>query len=116
MKKYNNNIDLNKMPKGKLLHGTSLEWRVNTPGFLKEVFDNYPGNGGIFIVPANVFRLLLLEVAERASQLNDPIMNALMCRLALYGCADPYDTENYDHDLMTKTLNHPDYIKYKAKK
>jgi hypothetical protein len=98
------------------LMGTSLEWRINTPAFLKEIFDNYPGQGGVLFQPANMFRELLAEVAARASQLNDPIMNALMVRLALYGIADPYDKENYNHEALTQVLNHPDYIKYKRKK
>ena len=32
----------------------------------------------------NVFRNLLARVAERATELNDPIMNVLMLRLNLY--------------------------------
>lgn len=99
------------------LIGTSLEWRVNTPAFLKEIFDGYPSeNGAILFQPLNIFREVLVEVAERASQLNDPIMNALMVRLSLYGIADPYDKENYDHNALTKVLNHPEYIKYKRNK
>ncbi len=110
------NLQTDLKSKHPFLNGTSLEWRVNTPAFLQEVFNNNPKLGGQFFQPANIFRELLVEVAGRASQLNDPIMNALMCRLALYGIADPYDHENYNHDALTKVLEHPQYLKYKAKK
>lgn len=100
----------------KILQGTSLEWRVNTHAFLSEVFDNYPGTGGVLKNPVNIFQSLLALVATRASELNDPVMNAIMCRLSLYGIADPYDKDNYNHDKLTEVLNHPDYLKYKADK
>lgn len=98
------------------LIGTSLEWRVNTPALLKEIFDNNPKLGGIFYQPANIFRMLLIEVAERAIVINDPILNALMCRLSLYAESDPYDTANYNHDILMKTINSIEYLKYKKSK
>lgn len=39
--------------------------------------------------PMQIFQNLLLEVATRASELDDPEMNALMMRLTLYDVADP---------------------------
>lgn len=93
-----------------------LEWKMNTGSFLKEVFDNYPGQGGVLAVPANILRTLLAQVAARAAELNDPVMNALMCRMALYGESDPYDKENYNPEMVIKVLNHPDYLKYKKRK
>lgn len=55
---------------------------VNTPAFLREACENV--NGGMYAVCWNVFRQLLCMVAERATELNDPIMNVLMIRLNLY--------------------------------
>lgn len=60
----------------------SMQFDLNTPGFLKEVIEN---SGQKMYAPAwNVFRNLLLSVATRACELNDPIMNVLMLRLNLY--------------------------------
>lgn len=97
------------------LYGTSLEWKICTPAFLQEVFGSYPGKGGVLFQPANIFRELIAEVAQRATEINDPILNALMCRMALYSVSDPYDKE-FNHDITQKTINHPEYIKYKQKK
>jgi len=41
------------------------------------------------------------EVAERASQINDPQLNALMCRLALYEVADPF-SKSYDKKVVER--------------
>lgn len=98
----------------KFLQGHSMMWRVNTAAFLKEVFDNYPANGGIFYQPANIFRELLAMVSERATELNDPVMNALMCRLALFGEADPYSPD-YDHDMLQKTIHSKAYQEWRKK-
>lgn len=96
-----------------LLHGHSMEWRVNLPQFLKEVFDHYPSEqGGIFISPVRILQGLLIELTERASEINDPVLNALMCRLSLYAEADPYDKINYNHEILSKTLNNPEYLKW----
>lgn len=60
----------------------SMQFNVNTPGFLKEAAENC--NGGMYAVCWNIFRTLIAMVAERATKLNDPIMNVLMLRLNLY--------------------------------
>lgn len=60
----------------------SWQFNVNTPQFLKEAAENC--NGGMYAVCWNVFRVLIYQVAERAAELNDPILNTLMLRLNLY--------------------------------
>lgn len=55
---------------------------VNTPQFLKEAAENC--NGGMYAVCWNIFRNLLLQVATRASEIQDPVLDALMLRLNLY--------------------------------
>ena len=60
----------------------SMQFDVNTPVFLKEAAENC--NGGMYTVCWNIFRTLIAMVAERATELNDPIMNVLMLRLNLY--------------------------------
>lgn len=60
----------------------SRQFDVNTPQFLKEACENC--EGGMYEICWNVFRNLIAMVAERATELNDPIMNVLMIRLNLY--------------------------------
>lgn len=74
-----------------------LEWRANTPALLKEIANNNPGMW-MLAKPIQIFALLLEEVATRASELNDPVMNRLMSRLALYEAADPY-SPGYDPEV-----------------
>ena len=62
--------------------GDKLSFDVNTPQFLKEACEN--ANGGMYAVCWNIFRNLLAQVAERATELNDPVLNTLMIRLNLY--------------------------------
>lgn len=76
-------------------------WRVNTPQLLREVLQN--NETSILSKPLNIFGKILAEVGERASELNDPKLNALMCRLAIYEVADPYH-KNYDAELTNKTI------------
>ena len=62
--------------------GDKLSFDVNTPQFLKEACEYV--NGGMYAACWNVFRILLAQVAERATELNDPVLNTLMIRLNLY--------------------------------
>ena len=59
-----------------------LSFDVNTPHFLKEACEN--ARDGMYGVCWNIFRNLIAQVAERATELNDPILNTLMIRLNLY--------------------------------
>ena len=78
-----------------------LMWRVNTAGFLKEIGSNQAM--GFAQIPLQIFTNILIEVGERAAELNDPKLNALMCRMAIYAESDPY-SEFYDKDLTIKTI------------
>lgn len=64
-----------------------IGWKVHTPALLKEVLRN-PG-AGILAQPMRIFGDLLGQVAARAIELDDPKLNILMMRLALYDQADP---------------------------
>lgn len=92
-----------------------IEWRVNTVGLLKELMDGYPSKGGIFFQPINIFKELLALVAQRAAELNDPVLNSLMCRLALYGESDP-NSPDYNAEMLDNALTHPEYIKWRTSK
>lgn len=48
-------------------------------------------------IPFQIFANLLYAVAERAVDLNDPQLNALMCKLTLYSLADPH-SEDFDQE------------------
>lgn len=76
-------------------------WKVNTPALLNEVLLN-PGTSAM-VKPMQIFASVLGELATRAAELNDPKLNALMCRLALYEIADPYNA-NYDKELADKII------------
>ena len=78
-----------------------LQWRVNTPQLLKEILQNKETQA--LTMPLQIFSLILSEVGQRASELNDDKLNALMCRLAIYEISDPYN-KNYDSDLTNKTI------------
>ena len=58
------------------------QFDVNTPQFIKECCENV--TGGMYPICWNIFKNLIAMVAERATEINDPIMNVLMIRLGLY--------------------------------
>jgi hypothetical protein len=92
---------MSELAKETKINDTPLLWRVNTPQLLKEILSNnetQPLNK-----PIAIFGRVLAEVAERAAELNDDKLNALMCRLAMYEVADPYSKE-YDSDLTNETI------------
>ena len=55
---------------------------VNFPGFVKEACENC--NGGMYAVTWNIFKNLIGQVAQRATELHDPVLDALMIKLNLY--------------------------------
>lgn len=77
------------------------EWKVNTPQLLKEILSNPQAQ--VLGTPIQIFAHLLLAVAQRASEINDDQLNALMCRLALYEISDPYSKE-YDAEITKSTI------------
>lgn len=84
-----------------------LGFDVNTPQFLKEACEG--ANGGMYAVCYNIFKGLLAQVAERATELHDPVLDALMIRLNLYEVAPEkrYVTlrklaANYDAAMMAQ--------------
>lgn len=91
------------------LRGKSIDglWKVNTVALLREIGENSP-SVGIMRQPINIFGRILEQVAGRALELNDPKMNRLMCRLALYEQSDPY-SKDYDQKMMDIVFSE-DYI------
>jgi hypothetical protein len=80
----------------------TLEWRVNTAGLFEEILCN--SQTGILKIPLQITGKLLAAVAERAAELDDPELNGLMCRLALYSVSDPNDRVNYRSRITDRTI------------
>lgn len=79
-----------------------VEWKCHTPALLKEILNN--SQCAILQKPLQLMALMLAQVAERASQINDAQLNACMAKLTLYEVCDPYSKE-YNKDTWEKLLN-----------
>jgi hypothetical protein len=90
-----------------------LEWKVNTPSLLQEILNNK--GASILHRPLQIFGALLEGVAHRASELNDPELNHLMCRLALYEICDPF-SKKYDAKVVRDLHMKSDMAKMKRNK
>lgn len=77
------------------------EWRVHTSRLLQEII-NCSGQA-ILYRPLQILGHLLAEVGEEAARINDPRLNALMCRLTVYAVADP-DSPDYDEARVHSIL------------
>jgi hypothetical protein len=77
-------------------------WKVYTAGLLGEIMNN--SGAAILRIPLVIFGRLLAQVAERAAELNDPKLNALMMQLGLYSVADPMSPE-YDPRFVDDYLH-----------
>jgi len=91
----------------------TAEWRVHTPNLLNEMLDGLPGSWAL-VCPFRILGKLLYEVGERAAQINDPELNALMCRLTIYAIANPSDTE-YDQERVNRIFEEAEQAKQKRK-
>jgi len=75
-------------------------WRIHLSRMLDQLFDT--NEMGVWVRPIQQLAKIMDEIATRASELNDPKMNALMCRLGLYAISNPDDPE-YDPEA-TRTI------------
>lgn len=78
-----------------------LKWKVHTPNLLGEILNN--DGTAILHKPLIIFGHILSEVGERAIELNDPELNKLMIRLAIYSMGDP-SSKDYDEEAVRKIL------------
>lgn len=60
----------------------TLTFDVNFPGFVKEACENC--QGGMYAITWNILKNLICQVAQRATELHDPVLDALMIKLNLY--------------------------------
>jgi len=87
-------------------------WRVHTPCLLKEIMVNK--ETAILRIPLDIFRRLLVELVERALELNDTELNSIMVKLTLYDSADPH-SKNYDPKQVEATIIKATQIKRRKK-
>jgi hypothetical protein len=82
-----------------------LYWKVHTNSLLKEIVSNLGRKDYTSLhIPIEQFVYLLIDVADRAAQLEDPELDALMCRLQLYEESD-IENESYNGKLTSKVIN-----------
>jgi hypothetical protein len=80
-------------------------FKIHVPQFLKEVSNcAISDKSGVLFIPLNIFRTYLGLVAQRCSEINDPVLNKLMCEMALYEISDP-ESKDYDHELTQQTID-----------
>lgn len=77
----------------------SKPWQIHTPNLLRETMANDTSH--ILRIPMKIFGDTLHEIAERAAELNDEKLNALMIKLTLYSCADA-ESPDYDAKIVDK--------------
>ena len=82
---------------------SSLEWRVHTPNLIQEMGNNNSSFSATMRHPLMILGSLLHKLGEEAARINDPSLNALMCRLTIYSCADPESPE-YDPELTKQVM------------
>lgn len=78
-----------------------LDWRVHTPQLLEEIMNN--NETRLMSKPIEIFASLLGKVGEVAAEINDPKLNALMCRLTIYSISDPYSPD-YNKELAEQVI------------
>lgn len=79
---------------------------IHVPNFLKEVYDNAvrPEDKQALNIPMSIFAKYLNSIADRCSQINDPILNRLMVETTLYAVSDP-ENEAYDLKVVMDIIN-----------
>ena len=81
---------------------TQLKWKCHIPRLFEEILKNE--GTAILHKPLEITLHILGEVAERAIELDDPILHELMIRLTLYSCADP-SSDDYDPERVKEFTN-----------
>lgn len=79
-----------------------LGFKIHTKLLIEEILESNPElKLNHIIFSFKMFYEKLREVAVRCSQLNDPILNKLMCDLTLYSISDPTNSD-YDSDVLNQ--------------
>ena len=77
---------------GNYTHG----FKINTQAFLAEWFENgtTEAQQSALQIPFQFLIRYLASLTNRCGEINDPVLNKLMCEMSLYSMADPY-SEDY---------------------
>ena len=67
---------------------TEPHWRCHVPNLLKEVLEANP-NMWAMKMPFNILLQMLYDLGKIAERINDPELNAMMLRLAIFEQGDP---------------------------
>lgn len=81
--------------------GLACEWRVHTSLLLEEIAKH--SQQPALVKPIQILGRILAMVGQRASELHDRQLDALMMRLTIYTVADPLSPD-YDPDLVSEYL------------
>lgn len=65
-----------------------MQWKAHLPALFDEIMKKE--GTSILRIPLQIVKDILAQVAARAIELDDPELNELMLRLALYEQGDPY--------------------------
>lgn len=88
-----------------------MEWSVDTPALLNDIIPNVMQKESISPSILVIFRGLLAEVAQRATELHDPQLDILMLRLNLYEMEGKNGAEkNHNRVKMIEVLK-KEYLK-----
>ena len=90
-----------------------LEFKVHLPQLLQEISNN-EGMAAVSM-PIKILQGILTELAHCAIRVNDPQLHSIMCKLALYAVADPYDKQDFDADITAQIIAEGDAIRDKKK-
>ncbi len=85
-----------------------LRWKVHAAGLLQEILNNE--GTAILVKPLQIFMGILREIGERAAELNDPELNALMCQLAIYEVSDP-KSPHFDGETVAQVFREAESAK-----
>ena len=94
-----------------------LYFKIDTPAFLIEITDNAIGANktmGVLRIPMNIFRNYIGLIAQRCTEINDPILNRIMVDMNLYELPPMLSKER--REIVKKVYKaEKDYFKKVAK-
>mgnify|MGYP003677745285 CR=1 FL=1 len=78
---------------------------VHTVRLLDEIQNNAtrPKDMAALQIPFDYFRSLLHEVAQRCTEINDPVLDILMIKMTMYSVANP-DMPDFDQEVVKQYL------------
>jgi hypothetical protein len=93
--------------------------KVHYKSHVRNLFDEIIGNlskdSAAIEIPLKVTYKLLQEVAQRSAELNDPILNELMMRLAMFTVTDPC-SDDYDQNVVDQITERANEFRKNQKK